>query len=150
MIPTYFIGFSTQKINDDCRKIADTFLSNHSIICPTVTTTIDPQYPTTTIPTVTVSQCDTTAIQHATTITASPSTCNVQLSTCTPTPNTATVTDISSQSSCTCTTAAVNHIQFTAVDMAIGGLLGLSLVLLIVVTTGWVCTCLITKKRNRY
>ena len=136
---------------EKCEKMVDTLISNHSI-CPNVTTTTvtDPQCPTATT-TITVSRWNTTTImiQHNTTITPSPSTCNVQpSSTCIPTPNT--VNDISSQSSCPCMTAAVNGIQFAAFDKVIVGLLGLSLLLLVVVTTAWVCTCLITKKRKRY
>ena len=150
MIPTY-TGLTSLNANKrrTCEGIANELFSKYSI-CPTVTTTVDPQCPTDTILTTTVSQQNTTTIiiQHTTTITPSPSTCNVKPSTCTPTPNT--VTDISSQSSCPCMTAAVNGIQFAAFDKVIVGLLGLSLLLLVVVTTAWVCTCLITKKRKRY
>lgn len=145
MIPIY-TGLTSLNANKrkTCEGIANTLFSNYSI-CPTVTTTVDPQCSTATILTTTVSRWNTTTIQHTTTITPS---CNVQPSTCIPTPNT--VSDISSQSSCAFTSAAVNGIQFTVVDKAIIGLLGLSLLLLVVVTTGWVCTCLITKKRKRY
>ena len=139
----------TESANESktCEKIADiiTLLSNH---CPHVITT-----PTTDLhitPTTTSSQCDTATIQHTTTITASdcPSTCSVKQTICIPTQTT--VTDISSQPACTYMSTAVNGIQFMAFDKAIVGLLGLSLLLLVVVTTAWVCTCLITKKRKRY
>jgi hypothetical protein len=148
-----YIGLCAKERNEYCEEITNIlFFSNYcnSTLCPNITTIIDSYCNTTTVsPTASVSpsKAYTSTIQRNKIVTVSPTTC-VHPPTSTPTWLNTTTTNSEGQSSCTCKTTVNDLLK--AVDIAIRGLLGLSLVLLVVVTIGWVCTCIITKKRKRY
>lgn len=119
-------------------------------LCPNATTTLGAQCtsPTTSIYTSCPSQSSSLLSIVATTIivAASPTTC-VQP------PGLSTVSNVrtnaNNMNGQSPSKTAVSSNSMTTAVIGLGALLGLSLVLLAVVITGWVCTCLIAKKRNR-
>ena len=123
--------YSAEKEN--CKDIIMDTIFDENII-----TTIQPECTTTVIPTTTTivspskcSRTEKTTIQRTKIVTTCP-----QMS-----------ISLSFVNNTKGKLAAVNGIP--TVNMALGALLGLAVVLLAVVITGWVCACLIAKKRNR-
>lgn len=127
--------------NENCEELKDTILDYY---CKNTMTSVQPECTNTIIPTTTTivspskcSRTETITIQSTKIITTSLS-CS-QLSTSPLFVHT--TNNISSK------LAAVNGIPTPI--MVLGALLALAVVLLVLVITGWVCTCLIAKKRNR-
>ena len=119
-------------------------------LCPNATTTLGAQCtsPTTSIYTSCPSQSSTLLSIVTTTIivAASPTTCVQPPGLSTASNMQTNANNVNGQSP---SKTAVSSNSMTTAVMGLGALLGLSLVLLAVVITGWVCTCLIAKKRNR-
>ena len=125
---------------EECEMKVDTFLNDH---CKSIATTTDQQCANTTV-TMDPTQCsatDKTTVLYTQIVTVN-LTCTQSSSTASFDQTTTTLTrPLSSK-------MALNN-GISTTNIALAALLALSVVVLAVVTTGWVCTCLVTKKRAR-